>query len=121
MNKHTSRVINRFTDQMIREMQNNSHKGSILEWNNFDNMICELEYHKAKMMLAIRSNDKPAIKEYIADCANILMAIGNLGGLYDEDTPDDGMCSETLPTIFKRIPNDNANTGVTSVNMNYTK
>lgn len=106
MNREELTKGKRFLEQMFIEMDNNSYKGSLLDWKNFDNMITELEYHKAKMMMSIRAGDSKATKEYIADCANILLAIGNLVGLYEEGSVNDGMCSETKKDIFNRVPNN---------------
>lgn len=85
MDELTELKIERFKQQMVFEMRNNSHKGSIEGWDNYDEMMCDLEYHKAKMMMAITTGNIPATKEYIADCANLLMCIGNLFGLYDSE------------------------------------
>lgn len=111
----------RFVKQMQIELEHNQHKGSIFEWKDFDTMIAELEYHKSKMLLAIRSNNKGAVKEYLADCANILLAIGNLGGLYDEDTIDNQKCFETMPQLFKEVSIDDINTNVKNIGGRYQK
>jgi len=114
--------IERFAEQMQIELIHNQDKGSVFDWKDFDNMIAELEYHKAKMLLAIRGNDKKAVKEYIADTANVLLAIGNLGGLYSEDSFDDDYCSITNQPIFKQIPNSVAHKyNVGSVGGEYSK
>jgi hypothetical protein len=73
---------------MLKELKNNDHKGSILEFNNFDEIITQIEYHKAKLMIAIRLGNKQAAKEYIADISNLLFAFGNSDGLYDDDFVD---------------------------------
>lgn len=86
--------VHRFSEQMLIELKHNTHKGSILDWDNLDNLIAELEYHKAKMLLAIRVKNPKALKEYIADQANILLAIGNRSGLYEDNTVDEGICHE---------------------------
>lgn len=80
--------LSRFNQWMIRELNANNHKGSILEFKDFDKIVTELEYHKSKMMIAFRCSDKQAAKEYIADTANFLFCLGNLGGLYDDDFVD---------------------------------
>lgn len=74
---------------MFSEMQKNCHKGSVLDMDDFNQIITELEYHKAKLFLAIRVKNKGAIKEYLADTANYLLAIGNLFDVYDEDSNPD--------------------------------
>lgn len=81
------RKIKRFSQQMHIELKNNRHKGSVLDFTDFNEIITELEYHKAKMFVAIRTKNYPAVKEYIADSANFLLAIGNIFGLYDKE-PD---------------------------------
>lgn len=87
-------IVQRFSEQMLIELEHNRHKGSILKLDNLDKLVMELEYHKAKMFLAIRTKNRTALKEYIADQANILLAIGNRSGVYDNDTVDDGICHE---------------------------
>lgn len=74
-----------FAKDMENEMDENAHKGEIEDWKDIDNMIVELEWHKAKLMYAMRSENKDAelVREHIADCANILFAMGNSWGLYD--------------------------------------
>jgi hypothetical protein len=72
-----------FANSMQNELDANSHKGNWEDWKNIEEMIAELEWHKAKLLFALKENDKEKCKEYIADCANILFFIGNVGGLYD--------------------------------------
>jgi hypothetical protein len=38
--------------------------------------------------MEMRVDNKQAVKEYIADTANFLFALGNIGGLYENDFPD---------------------------------
>jgi len=71
-----------FAEQMQKELDTNSHKEDWRNWNNLGEMLWDLEYHKGKLLIAIKDNDKKLVKEYIADCANILMFMGNAGGLY---------------------------------------
>ena len=70
---------------MISELRKNSHKGSILEFTNFEKIVTELEYHKAKLFLAIRMKNKEAIREYLADTGNFLVAIGNLFDVFSDE------------------------------------
>jgi hypothetical protein len=99
--------IRRFAKQMKIEIANNKHKtGSIENWIGIESKVADLEYHKAKMMIAMRTGNKAALKEYIADCANILFAIGNELGLYNEPSINDGMGAELLPDVIKRITVD---------------
>lgn len=86
------------------ELANNSHKGSIYAWKGLYNKIADLEYHKAKMMIAIRTGDKLAVKEYIADCANILLSIGSEIGLYDNETVNSGIVTELKEEVFNHVP-----------------
>lgn len=96
--------VSRFAKQMQIELDNNSHKGSILEWVGIYDKIADFEYHKAKMLIAIRTGDKNSTKEYIADCANILLAIGNEIGLYDKPSKNTGIVSELKTELFDHVP-----------------
>lgn len=78
-----------FAEDMISELIKNSHKESILEINSFEQIITELEYHKAKLFLAIRVKNYGAIREYLADSGNFLMAIGNFFGVYSDERNND--------------------------------
>ena len=84
MSEHLIKTI-RFQERMLHELSNNSKKGDILEWRGISEKIVDLEYHKAKVLLAIRESNCFALREYIADCANILLSIGDEFGLYDSD------------------------------------
>lgn len=86
--------IDRFALQMKTELIKNRHKGTILEYDDFDSIIAEMEYHKSKMFMAIRSSHTSALKEYIADVANFLFALGNCYGLYEVDDEQLGICHE---------------------------
>lgn len=77
------RLVQIFKEDMLSELNKNSHKGSILDFKDFNGIITELEYHKAKLFLAIRVKNKGAIREYLADTANFLLAIGNLFEVYE--------------------------------------
>ncbi len=82
------RLVEIFKDDMLSELSKNSHKGSILDFKDFNGIITELEYHKAKLFLAIRVKNKGAIREYLADTANFLLAIGNLFEVYQTNKDD---------------------------------
>lgn len=105
-------ILERFKQAMLLELNNNSHKGSILEFKDFSAIITELEYHKAKLFIAIKVKDKKAIREYIADTANNLVALGNLFDLYSQDILDDGKVCEldTEGGIIKHVEKDNIKT-----------
>lgn len=75
-------VAEAFMKQMLKENKDNIVKGNILEWDNVDEMLIDLEYHKAKLYFALKSKNPEGVKEYLADCANILLAIGNSWELY---------------------------------------
>lgn len=82
-------LIKTFADDMISELHKNYHKGSILKMENFEQIITELEYHKAKLFLAIRMKNKGAIREYLADTGNYLIAIGNLFDVFSNERNND--------------------------------
>lgn len=90
----TTLKTGRFLTAMIIELEHNKHKGSILDWQDFDNIIAELEYHKAKIFMAIRQENNEALREYIADTANILFALGNKFKLYEDYPKDTGITWE---------------------------
>ena len=77
-----------FKQAMLRELNANSYKGDLDDIKDFNKIITELEYHKAKMMLAVRLKNKQALKEYIADAANMLFILGNMFDLYEWDFDD---------------------------------
>lgn len=97
-------LLDIFKQDMLLELYKNSHKGSILEFRDLNRIITELEYHKAKMLLAIRVNNKQAIREYLADTANFLLAIGSLFDVYiDENSKDECFEINKDVDLFKRI------------------
>lgn len=75
-------VAEAFKQQMIKENNDNTHKGDILDWKNVDEMLSELEWHKAKLLFAMKNNKPEEVKEHLADCGNFLLAIGNAWNLY---------------------------------------
>ena len=96
--------IDRFSEQMKIELKNNSHKPPIVEFQDFNKIIVELEYHKSKIFMAIRDENRNAIKEYIADTANMLFALGNSFGLYDEETEQSDFAHElNKGNLIKRV------------------
>ena len=84
--------VRRFAEEMERQLQSNSRKGSIFDFKDFNGIITEFEYHKAKAIIAIRMTNFEAAKEYIADSANFLLALGNLLELYDKDLEANDYC-----------------------------
>lgn len=109
---YEERLVEIFKDDMLSELNKNSHKGSILDFKDFNGIITELEYHKAKLFLAIRVKNKGAIREYLADTANFLLAIGNLFEVYQTDKDD----SESFEInrdveLFKVVKTSESSTG----------
>ena len=72
-----------FARDMQRELRHNLHKGDWETWKNPIEIIAELEYHKAKLIMAIREKNREAAREYLADCGTILMFYGNAYGLFE--------------------------------------
>lgn len=97
-------VIQIFASDMLSELRKNSQKDSILNLKDFNQIMTELEYHKAKLLIAIRMKNNGAIKEYLADTANYLLAIGNLFDVYDEESnPDECFELNKNVEIFSKI------------------
>lgn len=97
-------LVEIFKQDMLLELNKNSYKGSILDFKDFNEIITEMEYHKAKLFLAIRVNNKGAIREYLADTANFLLAIGNLFNVYEgENSKDECFEINRDVELFKKI------------------
>lgn len=75
--------IDKFKEQMQIELDANSHKGNWEDFVSSPEIHKELSHHIFKLQKAEEANNKKDIKEHIADCANILMMLGNGYGLYD--------------------------------------
>jgi hypothetical protein len=75
-------VAEAFKQQMIKENKDNAEKGDILTFTNVDQALLELEYHKSKLYFALKAQKPERVKEYLADCANFLLTIGNAWELY---------------------------------------
>lgn len=69
--------VRKFAQNMQDELNSNSKKGNWEEFTNINSILLELEYHKAKLLMALRDGDKDKVKEYIADCANELLFLSN--------------------------------------------
>lgn len=78
-------TVKLFAIEMQKELDANNNKGNWELRRDVNLHLIELEYHKAKLLIALRAVDKPAVKEYLADCANLLMFIGASGLLYKEE------------------------------------
>lgn len=70
----------KFAEIMQRELKNNENKGNWEDFQDQNNILIELDYHLDKLK---NSTYIEQIEEHIADCANILMFLGNSYGLYD--------------------------------------
>ncbi len=84
-----------FANNMLKEIKANSHKGNWEDWNDVNEMLKELQYHFEKLKKAIESDTLHLIKEYLADCGNILMFIGNQYNLYHNNFSEEK--SKSLP------------------------
>lgn len=77
--------IRKFAEQMQIQLDNNKHKGDINEWTDIKDILVEFEYHKAKLLIELKKGNIPMIDHYLADCGNILMALGNVFNLYPDE------------------------------------
>ena len=77
------KVLN-FAKEMQKQLNINTKLGKEPweQWADFKGMLVELEYHKAKMVFALKEDNMGALREYLADCGNILMFVGNACGMY---------------------------------------
>ncbi len=75
--------IMKFAENMQHELNENEYKGNWEEFTDTKDIIVELEYHKSKLLIALKENDLDKIKEYIADCSNILLCLANSRDLLD--------------------------------------
>lgn len=75
--------VSRFAAQMRKELDANAHKGDWQEFLNKEEIVKEIQYHQQKLSGAMATNDLERIKEYIADCSNLFMMLGNSYGFYD--------------------------------------
>lgn len=74
--------IEKFAVSMQKEIDDNSHKGDWETFTNKENIMSEFYHHLNKLEMSL-DDDPELIKEYIADCANILMMLGNSYKLYN--------------------------------------
>lgn len=87
-------VLLPFLSLMRKELHANSGKGDRPGWLRMDanTALLEVYYHLAKLQKAVRNNDGPAIQEYSADVANMVMMVLDIcGGL--AFTPAAGWCT----------------------------
>ena len=70
---------------MQQELDNNSHKGNWETFTDENQILEEFDYHYDKLQnIRLTNRDPQLLKEHIADCANILMFLGNSFKLYDK-------------------------------------
>lgn len=74
--------VQKFAEIMQTELEANNHKGNWEEFINKKEIVAEFFYHFNKLEDSMISEDKEKIKEYIADCANLLLMLGNSYGTY---------------------------------------
>ncbi len=74
--------IEAFKNDMLNELLANQHKGNWNEFKDINNILLELEWHKAKLLMALREGNPDEIREYIADTSNCLLFLGNALDLY---------------------------------------
>lgn len=103
---NTQKEVENFAKSMQIEIDNNANKGSILDWQGLESKVSDLEYHKAKLMLAIKENNRDAIREFIADCSNILMSIGYEFDLYKKEPVNKNTTSKTKDEVFDKVSLD---------------
>lgn len=75
-----------FAQYMANELKANEHKGDWRRFTDVSEIVAELDYHvlKLKRELEFESENSPEkIKEYLADCANFMLMIGNAYALYE--------------------------------------
>jgi hypothetical protein len=78
--------VYKFAESMNFELIQNQHKGN---WETFldkNDIMKELHHHLDKLeTVRLTNNDPVLIKEHIADCANILMFLGNAYKFYEDE------------------------------------
>jgi hypothetical protein len=83
--------VQRFAESMQEEIDANSHKG---DWETFldkNAVWSEFFHHLNKLETAcLNESDPLLVKEYIADCGNILMMLGNTYELYEDEENKNG-------------------------------
>ncbi len=76
--------IKNFAEAMQKELNDNSYKGDCETFLHKENIMSEFYYHLNKLETILKTDENPElIKEYIADCSNILMMLGNSYKLYN--------------------------------------
>lgn len=78
-----------FAEKMQIELDNNSHKGNWEDFTDYRVILKEFGHHYNKVIITLKEsmNDiafENLMTEHIADCANILMFLGNSFNLYNK-------------------------------------
>jgi hypothetical protein len=73
--------IELFAKMMEAELTANEKKGDWKKFTNERDIIYEIEYHKAKLLFALKFDNQEEIQEYAADVANNLLCLLNSRGL----------------------------------------
>jgi hypothetical protein len=69
-------AVQNFSKVMLRELNNNSHKGNRSDWVPQDSDIYrEIQHHLSKMRVAVEMKRKKDVTEYAADLANFCMKL----------------------------------------------
>jgi hypothetical protein len=64
-----------FAELMDKELTANENKGNWKSLKSRIDILYEFEYHKAKLMFALKLGMEDDIKEHSADCANYLLML----------------------------------------------
>lgn len=66
---------------MVRELENNSHKGNWDEWEpDAGRLVKEIEKHSTRLLDAVSRNNRYAVDEHAADIANFALKAAQLFG-----------------------------------------
>lgn len=75
--------VQKFAEVMQTELEANNHKGNWEEFIDKKEVMSEYFYHFEKLERALFIGNKENIKEHIADCANLLLMLGNSYKIYE--------------------------------------
>lgn len=82
MKRRIHNKIQKFVEIMQIELEDNIHKGNWEEFIDKKEILSEYFYHFNKLEISIYEENKKLIKEHIADCANLLLMLGNSYEIY---------------------------------------
>jgi hypothetical protein len=78
--------IQKFAEAMQKEISDNSRKGDWETFTDKNSIWSEFFRHLNKLeTVCLNEEDPKLVKEYIADCGNILMMLGNAYKLYENE------------------------------------